>query len=179
MLTHLATDASYLNEDLGDRKGDANVAPMQEERILRLRNGASLSTELIRGLCLLELTAMEPEWRHGCVAGDPEATRNCAGEGLINAKQTVRMSRSVECSSKEKKRDRGLVVRVLRTSEVKVTGKQNKNQSKPPPPTTKTALRRSTLSTKTGKFVEEAASAALGLKQDDPLPQRLGMPGGR
>lgn len=89
------------------------------------------------------------------------------------------MSRSVEYSSKEKKHDRGLVVRVLRTSEVKVTEKQNKKQNKPPPPMTKTALRRSTLSTKTGKFVEEVASASLGLKQDDPLPQRLRTPGGR
>lgn len=103
MLTHLAADASYLNEDPGDRKGDTNLAPMQEERVLRLRNGASLSTELIHGLCLLELTAMELEWRHGRVAGGPEGTRNCAGEELIKAKQAVRVSRSVECSSKEKK----------------------------------------------------------------------------
>lgn len=47
------------------------------------------------------------------------------------------MSRSVECSGKEKKHGRGLVVRVLRASEVKVTRKQNKNQNKPPPTRTK------------------------------------------
>lgn len=124
-------------------------------------------------LCLLELTVIvEPEWRHGCVAGDPEGTRNCVEEGLIKAKQVVRVSRSMECSSKEKKHGRGLVVRVLRASEVKVTRKQNKNQNKAPTTTTKTALRRATLSTKTGKL------AALGLQQDDPLSQRLGRPGG-
>lgn len=65
------------------------------------------------------------------MAGDPESTRESVEDGLVRTVQELWLRRSGECSSKEKRCDRNLGMRVKRTSEVKGTNKQTNKQDSP------------------------------------------------